>query len=184
MRIRSVVITCGLAVIVASQGAAQYRPVVMGLGIGASLSDFQNPDTDSRWGFSGGLFVGKATYRTLSMLEVNYVQKGGGDTHIDYIELPLTFGGVGRTRNGVGRARLYGGISAAFKVSCSEAGVCDAAESVEWGAPFGLMIGRHTANDQFVAVDVRYNIPLSNAFDGFNTYNQTWQFRLLVGRAR
>ena len=171
--------------LLASSAGAQYRsPVLLGIGIGTSLSDFQNPDSDSRWGFTGGLFVGKASYRTLTTLEVNYVQKGGGDLHIDYVEVPLTFGGVGRTRNGVGRARLYGGISAAFKVSCSDGVACDAAEGVEWAAPFGLMIGRYTKNDHFVALDARYNIPLSNAFDGTNTYNQTWQFRLIVGRAR
>jgi hypothetical protein len=176
--------------LMAGGAAAQYRsPVLLGVGIGASLNDFQDPDSDSRWGFSGGLFVGKATYRTLTTLEVNYVQKGGAIggqvTRVDYVEVPLTFGGVGRTRNGAGRARLYGGISAAFKVSCTSdvAAICGNAEGVEWASPFGIMIGRYTENDRFAAIDVRYNLPLSRAFEGY-AYNQTWQFRIIVGRPR
>jgi hypothetical protein len=45
------------------------------------------------------------------------------------------------------------------------------------------MIGRYTENDRFAAIDVRYNLPLSRAFEGY-AYNQTWQFRIIVGRPR
>lgn len=192
MRIRSLLIGCGLIALAASPVAAQYSPMVMGVSIGATSSDFQSPDSDARWGFAGGLFVGKATYRTLTTLEVNYVQKGGENVgglgnkvRVDYIEVPLTFGGVGRTRSGSGRARLYGGIAAAFKVTCSGdvTTACNNVEGVEWVSPFGIMLSRYTEGDRFVAVDVRYNIPLSRAFEG-GAYNQTWQFRVIVGRSK
>ncbi len=192
MHIRNVLIACGLAAVAAAPAAAQYSPMVMGVSIGASSSDFQSPDSDARWGFVGGLFLGKATYRTLTTLEVNYVQKGGENvggvgtkTRVDYIEVPLTFGGVGRTRSGSGRARLYGGIGVAFKVTCASdiAAACDNAEGVEWVAPFGLMLSRYTEGERFVAIDVRYNVPLSRAFEG-GAYNQTWQFKLIVGRSK
>ena len=189
MRIRNVLIACGLATVAAAPATAQYSPMVMGVSIGGSLSDFQDPDSDSRWGFTGGLFVGKATYRTLTVLEVNYVQKGGegagSSARVDYIEVPLTFGGVGRTRSGSGRARLYGGIGAAFKVTCSSdiAAVCSNAEGVEWVSPFGLQLSKYAEGERFVAIDVRYNLPLSRAFEG-GAYNQTWQFRVIVGRSK
>lgn len=190
MRIRSLLLGCGLATVAAGPAAAQYSPMVMGVSIGGSLSDFQSPDTESRWGFTGGLFLGKATYRTLTTLEVNYVQKGGtaGDNsaRIDYVEVPLTFGGVGRTRSGSGRARLYGGIGVAFKVTCQSdlpAAVCNNVEGVEWVSPFGIQLSKYTEGERFVAVDVRYNIPLSRAFEG-GGYNQTWQFRVIIGRSK
>lgn len=189
MRIRSLLLGCVLVVIAAGPATAQYAPMVMGVGIGGSLSDFQSPDTDSRWGFTGGLFLGKATYRTLTTLEVNYVQKGGeaagSAVRLDYVEVPLTFGGVGRTRSGAGRARLYGGIAVAFKVTCGSdiTAACNNAEGVEWVSPFGLMLARYAQGEKFVALDVRYNIPLSRAFEG-GAYNQTWQFRVIVGRSK
>jgi hypothetical protein len=189
MRIRSLLIGCGLIALAASPVAAQYSPMVMGVSIGATSSDFQSPDSDARWGFAGGLFLGKATYRTLTTLEVNYVQKGGEgssySSRLDYIEVPLTFGGVGRTRSGSGRARLYGGIAAAFKVTCASdiSAACNNAESVEWVSPFGLMLSRYTEGERFVAIDVRYNIPLSRAFEG-GAYNQNWQFKVIVGRSK
>ena len=38
-------------------------------------------------------------------------------------------------------------------------------------------------NDRFAAIDIRYNIPLSRAFEG-GAYNQTWQFRIVIGKPR
>ena len=189
MHIRNVLIACGLAAVATAPAAAQYSPMVMGVSIGASSSDFQSPDSDARWGFVGGLFLGKATYRTLTTIEVNYAQKGGegggSSVRLDYVEVPLTFGGVGRTRSGSGRARLYGGIAAAFKVTCSSdiTAACNNAEGVEWVSPFGIMLSRYTEGERFVAIDVRYNIPLSRAFEG-GAYNQTWQFKVIVGRSK
>ncbi len=171
--------------LVAAPAAAQSRRPVVGLVGGATLSDFQNPDTESRWGGTAGLFVGAPSYRTLSLLEVNWIQKGGGDTRLDYIEIPLTFGAVARGRGGESRVRFYGGVSVAFKIACDSGttGLCDAVNGTEWSAPLGLMLGRYKANGSFMGVDARYSFGLSDVTD-IGTYNQTWQFRLILGRAR
>lgn len=179
-----------LSLMTASVAVAQYgRPTFMaGLAGGATLSDFANPDTPSRWGGTAGLFVGRPTYATLTVIEVNWTQKGGkgaNNTRLDYVEVPLTFGGVARTRGGEGRARLYGGISVAFPIGCKSdlAQLCDRTKS-EWGVPFGLLLGKWSAQERVVGIDVRYTIPLSRAVDlaGFSPYNNSWQFRVFVGR--
>ncbi len=188
MKLKRCVIAAAGFLLVATAAQAQYgmSPVLKGIGGGATLSDFSNPDSDNRWGGTAGLFVAKATYATLTSLEVNWIQKGGSDAgrnvRVDYLEIPVTFGGVGRTRNGVGRARLYGGVSVAFPISCKSdvSLLCDRKQT-EWGAPFGLMVGRWSGADRFIGVDVRYTIPFSRAFDG-GRYNQTWQFRLFIAR--
>jgi len=188
MKLKRCVIAAAGFLLVATAAQAQYgmSPVLKGIGGGATLSDFSNPDSDNRWGGTAGLFVAKATYATLTSLEVNWIQKGGKDVRVDYIEIPVTFGGVGRTRNGVGRARLYGGVSVAFPISCKSERVsllCEGKQT-EWGAPFGLMVGRWSGSDRFIGVDVRYTIPFSRAFEGgaINPYNQTWQFRVFIAR--
>ena len=171
-----------------AQRAGGEGSFLIGLAGGATTSDFSNPDTESRWGYTAGLWIGKPTYRSLAMLEVNWVQKGGEDTRLDYLEVPLTFGGLARTRNGVSRARFYTGIAAAFEMGCesSIAAVCNNMTSVEWTVPIGLMIGRYNQRGRVVALDVRYLIPLSEAFDSGTfggAWNQNWQFRLMIGWA-
>ncbi len=179
----------GLALIVvlslvASAAAAQSRRTgtLVGLAGGATLSDFQDPDSESRWGGTAGLFVGYASYRTVSTLEVNWIQKGGGDFRIDYIEVPLTFGAAARTSGG-SRARFYSGVSVAFKLSCSDDATCDALNGTEWGIPVGLMVGRWSSAERFVALDARYTFALSDVVN-IGTFHQTWQFRLMLGRRR
>ena len=158
---------------------ATAQQFVAGLAGGATYSDFSNPDTESRWGFSGGLFVGKPTYRSLTLLEVNYTQKGGQDVRIDYVEVGLTAGGLSG-RPGGSRARAYGGIQVAFPVTCDGAQVfCDNTDT-EWGAPVGIMLGRWKDNGGFVELEVRYTIPLSDA--GLQVYNNSWMFRFVFGR--
>jgi hypothetical protein len=180
----------GLALVAAlslavSTAAAQSRRTgtLVGLAGGATLSDFQDPDSESRWGGTAGLFVGYASYRTVTMLEVNWIQKGGGDFRIDYIEVPLTFGAGARTSGGTGRARFYTGVSAAFKLACGDGAACDALNGTEWGIPVGLMVGRWSSAERFVALDARYTFALSDVVD-IGTFHQTWQFRLMLGRRR
>src|SRR3954453_2154939 len=67
---------------------------------GATLSDidnfgsgFQSLEKD-RWGGAAGAMVGFNAGRTATTLEVLWTQKGGGDTRLDYIELPLTVGAI------------------------------------------------------------------------------------------
>ena len=144
---------------------------------GASLSDIGGDfgsTTRTRWGGTAGLLLGYNAWRTAVTLEGDWVQKGGGDTRLDYIEFPLTVGAVAVAGGGAMRARIYSGISFGFKVSCSSDidGVCDDASGTEWGWPFGLQLAKVNENNSFVGLDVKYTVALSDAFDFINAYNR------------
>jgi hypothetical protein len=168
--------------IAVAQGPGSRFAAVVG---GATLSDMAGlaATSDSRWGATAGLLFGVNTWRTAITLEGNYIQKGGGDTRLDYIELPLTLGAV-VPAGGAGRVRLYGGVSVGFKVSCdSDIAPCDAAEGTEWGLPIGVQFGRTApSGGSFFAFDVRYTFALSDAFEALDVYNRPWQFRLMFGK--
>ena len=182
MNIRFTVSIVSLLLAAAASSPAQQA--VLGLAGGGTYSDFSSPDTPSRWGFSGGLFAGVQTYGSLNTLEVSYTQKGGKGTRIDYVETGITVGGF--AKSGSGRARAYGGITVAFPVSCNatnapRTGFCDNTNT-EWGIPVGIMLGKGQPTGGFVGLDVRYTIPLTDASLG--TYNNTWMFRLVIGRPK
>ncbi len=183
MNVRISVIVAGVLFTAASGASAQG--IIQGLTAGATYSDFQYPDTKSRWGFSGGLFVGAASHRSLTTLEVNYTQKGGEGARIDYVETGINAGGV-VGRPGGSRARFYGGIMVSFPVSCDApnfpvASFCDNT-GTEWGSPLGLMFGKWNTKGGFVGLDVRYTFPWSDASLGVN--NQVWRFSVILGRAK
>ena len=183
MNVRIGVIVASVLFTAASGASAQG--IITGLTGGATYSDFQYPDTKSRWGFSGGLFVGAASGRSLTTLEVNYTQKGGEGARIDYIETGINAGGV-VGRAGGQRARFYGGIMASFPVKCDapnppRATFCDNT-GTEWGSPLGLMFGKWNTKGGFVGLDVRYTFPWTDASVGVN--NQVWRFSVIIGRAK
>lgn len=176
--------TLVLAPAVSAQGPGSTFGAVVG---GASLSDLGGEfggTTSTRWGGTAGLLLGYNTWRTAITLEGDWVQKGGGDTRLDYIEFPLTVGAVAVAGGGAMRARIYSGISFGFKVSCSSDidGVCDDASGTEWGWPFGLQLAKVNENNSFVGIDVKYTVALSDAFDFIEAYNRPWQFRLMFGK--
>ena len=167
-----------------AQGPGSTFGAVVG---GASLSDFGGDfgnTTKTRWGGTAGLLLGYNAWRTAVTLEGDWVQKGGGDTRLDYIEFPLTVGAVAVTGGGAMRARIYSGISFGFKVSYGSDidGVCDDASGTEWGWPFGLQLAKVNENNSFVGIDVKYTVALSDAFDFIEAYNRPWQFRLMFGK--
>jgi hypothetical protein len=176
--------TLVLAPALSAQGPGSTFGAVVG---GASLSDlggeFGNTST-TRWGGTAGLLLGYNTWRTAITLEGDWVQKGGGDTRLDYIEFPLTVGAVAVAGGGAMRARIYSGISFGFKVSCGSDidGLCDDASGTEWGWPFGLQLAKVNENNSFVGLDVKYTVALSDAFDFVEAYNRPWQFRLMFGK--
>ena len=159
---------------------------------GASLSDlggYFGGSTTSRWGGTAGAFVGHNAGRTALMLEGYWVQKGGGDpgnVHLDYIEVPVTFGAIAVTGAGAARGRIYTGIGIGFKVSCSTdagAGVaCDDANGTEWTWPIGFQIASVRDNGTFFGVDIRFSFALNDAFDNIDAYNRPWLFRLMFGK--
>jgi hypothetical protein len=173
------------AVVLTAASGAAAQGIVTGLSVGGTYSDFQYPDTKSRWGFSGGLIVGAASHASLSTLEVNYTQKGGEGARIDYVETGVNVGGV-VSRGGGSRARFYGGIMASFPVKCDapsapRANFCDNT-GTEWGSPLGLMVGKWNTKGAFMGLDVRYTFPWSDAALGVN--NQVWRFSFILGRVK
>jgi Outer membrane protein beta-barrel domain len=180
---RALILVASIAAVPASaQGPGTKFGAVIG---GATLSDMAGlaATSDSRWGGTAGLLIGYNAWRTATTLEANWVQKGGGDTRLDYIELPLTLGGVVPTGDGTMRGRLYTGLSVGFKISCSsDVVLCNTAEGTEFGWPFGIQFGRNTANGGFFGFDVRYTVALSDAFETGDIYNRPWQFRVMFGK--
>lgn len=142
-------------------------------------------NTRARWGGTAGLMFGVRNWNyQVTALEVNWVQKGGEGVRLDYLEIPLTFGANVRNSAGAG-ARLYTGIGIGFLVGCkstSTALSCDDKKSPEWAWPIGLQLGRWTAPDRYVALDVRYSLGLSHVFRTSSASNRSWQFRLVIAR--
>jgi len=172
-----------------AQGSGQRFGAIVG---GATLSDMDNfPGVgDSRWGGTAGVLVGMNTGPTALTFEANWMQSGGGDVRLDYIELPLTLGAVGQIAGGSGRGRLYSGVSAAFKISCSAGPVadasvtdpCDRSDGLVWGWPIGLQLAKLSNAGSFVGIDVRYTVALSSAFEFADVRNRPWAFRLMFGK--
>ncbi len=175
----------GLAV--AQPATAQWARKFVGITGGATISDFGAVMSSSRWGGTAGVSAGfRTSQNTVVGLEVSWVQMGGGDARLDYIEIPLTIGGVAWASGGALRIRPYAGISLGFKVGCSgsiASANCDNANSTQWTVPLGIMIGRWTRPGTFAALDVRYVTGLSDVFATASAYNRSWQFRLLFGKA-
>ncbi len=183
------VATIILASPVLAQGPGTNFAGIIG---GASLSDlggYFGGSTTSRWGGTAGAFVGHNAGRTALMLESYWIQKGGGgpsNVHLDYIEVPVTFGAIAVTGAGAARGRIYTGIGIGFKISCSSDATeapCDDANGTEWTWPIGFQIASVKENGTFFGVDIRYSFALNDAFDIINAYNRPWQFRLMFGKA-
>lgn len=166
---------------------AQYSfgpKAIVGLSGGATLTDLAGvgSSSSSRWGGIAGLLYGmRTTSGTGAMLEVNWSQQGGGDTRLDYISVPLTFGAT--TGRGMGRVRPYVGIGVDFKIGCSApANVCTFANGSQWMLPLGITFGKATPTGRFVGLDVRYAAPLSHAFDNSSIVNRSWQFKVILAK--
>lgn len=154
---------------------------------GATLSDMSAPgiSTNTRWGGTAGLIVGVRTHSfTIVAVEPAWAQKGGDGVKMDYLDVPVTFGGVGRL-NESWRAHGYVGLGVNFKLGCSSevsALNCADAESTEWSLPLGVRFTQVSPGGTFYSFDIRYSIPLSDAFDFAAAANRTWFFRMIVGR--
>ncbi|UCF20637.1 MAG: outer membrane beta-barrel protein [Gemmatimonadota bacterium] len=183
--VRRVVMAAIVATLIATSSASAQQAFVAVSG-GATVGDLYGGaiNTDSRWGGTAGVSLGFRNWNYfVTELEANWVQKGGGDTRLDYIEIPALFGAVVQSATGLG-VRAYTGIGIAFPVSCSSEIselVCDSKKSPEWAWPFGLQFGRWLNPNRFFALDVRYSIGLSDAFDLALPTNRSWQFRAFVG---
>jgi hypothetical protein len=138
------------------------------------------------WGFAQEWHAEEVLARPITVIgddpQVDIFTVAWSVTRLDYIELPLLIGGVALAANGIG-ARLYTAIGIAFPVACSSTSTfaCDSKKGTEWAWPVGLQVGRWSSQDRFVALDVRYSIGISDAFDVSLAANRSWQFRAYVG---
>jgi hypothetical protein len=191
----SALLVLGLAV-AASAAPAQSRSmrggnVLVGLQGGATVGDFGGVsffDYSSRWGGTAGVFTGLRTSRnTVVGLEANWTQKGGADTRLDYLGIPLTAGAAVPLADGRGRGRFYTGIEMNVRLGCSPSDgpasgpACDRAKDVEWSWPIGMQFGWRARETGFVGLDVRYSLGISDTFDNSSLYDRTWQFRIMYG---
>jgi hypothetical protein len=179
------VIAAAIALVVLATPALAQRQFV-GITGGATLSDFGNTTSGSRWGFTGGLTAGYRTFNwSVVNLEATYTQRGDENVRLDYIDIPLLIGGVARAGSDF-RTRFYAGIDVAFKVSCNASTAvfnCDNAKGTQWFLPFGLMIGKWKQRSTYIGVDVRYMLGLSDAFDLRTVWSRGWQFKVNIGRS-
>jgi hypothetical protein len=181
MKTRFTVTIVGLLLAAATSASAQ---VLVGLTGGATYSDFSHPDTKSRWGYTAGLFLGRATYRTITNLEVSYIQKGGEGARIDYVETGLTAGGLAGGSRGI-RGGGYGGVMVSFPVSCTvdnsfSLGLFCDNTNTEWSLPVGILLGKFNERGGFVGIDARYEFAMSDA--SLEVFNNTWVFRFVIGK--
>jgi len=178
----ALILSLVLAVSASAQGPGTKFGALIG---GATLSDLAGGGitSSSRWGGTAGLLLGVNTGRTALALEGLWIQQGGEDTRLDYIEIPLTFGPTQVLSGGAMRGRFYSGINVGFKISCSSSVLsCDNAKGTQWGWPIGLQLAKITETGSFVGIDVRYTVALSDAFDFNGVYNRPWAFRLMFGK--
>lgn len=186
---RKTFVIAALGVLTLGEPAAAQRAGDTFVGIigGATLADFGGTNTGSKWGGTAGVFGAfRASRNAVSMLEVLWTQKGDEFTKLDYIEVVLTGGAVVPTQGG-GRFRLYAGIDAAFKISCSTTSLasdCTQAKTPIWSIPLGFMVGRTSNNGVFTGLDVRYDLALTDTFRNRFVWNRTWYFRVMLGKGR
>lgn len=172
--------------------AQTYSRYVVGFSGGASLADLglEFNTTDTRWGGTVGLFGAfRSSGNTVVTLEANWVQKGGSgsageDVRLDYIDVPLMFGGVTSLGNTSWRTRLYVGISAGVQVSCSSNVLlfdCDQSNNTEFTFPIGLVFANVSADGRIAGIDMRYSTGLSDTFKTIRSKTRTWTFKVVFG---
>ena len=187
MRPSSVVSLLAATVIVAVPAHGQTK--LVGVTTGATLSDFGSTSSNSRWGFTGGVTAGMRNFNwSVTSVEVTYTQRGAEGIRLDYIDVPLLFGGSARLGGGSGRSRFYGGIMAGFKIGCSASSgasvSCSDARGTMWGIPFGVQLGSYRGGGTFFALDVRYTLGINDAFNTIRAFNRGWTFKVIIGRER
>ena len=165
-----------------SQGSGNKFAAIVGGLVHSDLGSFVN--TGGRWGGTVGVLAGVNASWTSITVEGNWIQKGDESTRLDYIEVPVTVGGIMLLRDGKTRARLYTGLSLGFSTSCeSEVLDCDQAETTELGWPLGFQFAMVRGTSNFIGVDVRYSYPLIEVYDELDAHNRPWQFRLMFGKS-
>ena len=183
-----------LGVLVAIAGAG--RPLtaqetqIAGIHGGATVSALSNWEagliSDGRWGGTAGGFFARAVNRAAQLnLEVNWVQMGGPDVKLDYVDIPITVGGGIVGWGSSANVRAYVGASIGFKVSCSAdddlLDPCASAKGTQWTLPLGLVVGKWLESGRFLGLDTRFLWGLSDVSDSIDAKVRSWQFRVVLG---
>jgi hypothetical protein len=182
---RRLVLAALLTAVVAGSSDAQVARRYGGITGGAtysSLTNYGGVDTDWRWGGTAGLFGGVTTF-DYSFVEFapSWIQQGGGDAGLDYIEFPLLIGGLVPIGNRDALFRMYAGVGINVKLSCAEGVDCDAVSSTAWTLPVGISFAKAVGNGRFIGIDGRYYLGLSDAFDVTDVTQRTWRFGAFFG---
>lgn len=184
-------ILLAVAALVAVPGGLSAQSKYFGAVAGANLSDLSDEygvwDTSDRWGANFGLVLGIRTVNRLAIaFEPAYSQMGGEDIGLDYLETPITFGGLTRTGDAT-RVGFYTGLAPAFKLSCEAeqpAGACDNVKGSSWFLPLGMRFYRQTSPGMFLGLDIRYLVPLGSSVDEVTVRQRTWSFRLVLAKGQ
>ena len=192
----SLVVAIGWALGAAVPATAQFSlefPGYVGIAGGTTVSklwervpfsQFSINTSDRHGWIAGGIAGHRLSARTAILLEVTWSQLGGADIPMDYISVPLTFGGI--LTKGMFRIRPYLGVSVDFLqlyVNNTRLLSFNSPRSTQWTMPVGGTFGLGMAGGEFVGLDVRYAVPLSNAFENTEVNNRSWLFRLVLAKA-
>jgi hypothetical protein len=170
-------------------GSAQaQRATFVGLSGGATYGDLccAAVNTDHRWGGTAGLMVGMRNWNyAVFTLEANWAQRGGGNTRVDYVEVPFLMGGTFGSQSGGIRGRVYTGLGLGWPIGCNTTSLlvdCDRKNSWIFSWPIGIQVGQWTRGGAIIALDVRYNLGLTNTFGNLLAHHRTWEFKLALGK--
>jgi hypothetical protein len=170
--------------VVVGTADAQVARRYAGISGGATYSNVTNyvVATDWRWGGTAGVFGGVTTF-DYSFVEFapSWTQLGGGDSRLDYIEIPLLIGGAVPIGNRDALFRLYSGVGLNVKLSCDAATDCDAVNSTMWTLPVGLSIAKAVGTGRFIGIDARYYFGLSDTFELGEVTQKSWRFGAFFG---
>jgi len=181
-----------LAVVLPQAGRAQASKFI-GLVGGATLSEltdyYGGISTGTKWGGNGGLLLGMRTANGIVLsLEPAWTQMGaklsGSNASLDYIEVPLTVGGMTAGQGNV-RYGGYLGIAPSFNLTCKisdPVGACDNAKGTAWFLPIGFRILTKASSGMIAGLDIRYMVPLGSSFDNLTVHQRSWAFRIILAK--
>ncbi|UCG89154.1 MAG: PorT family protein [Gemmatimonadota bacterium] len=153
----------------------QAQGIRLGLKAGAANSDIAQVDnTEKRWGFVGGAYVGLGLGSIIVQPELLYVQRKArvldGDANLvdlnqDYVDVPLL---VGFTFGIIVKPMLYLGPVASFETSCGISFETLSSECTDFDTKSAVLSGAIGAalDVGLFNIDVRYNVGLSDLQDG------------------
>lgn len=171
----------------AAPASAQLTGKSFGVSGGYSLSNLGGIGSDWMGSGTAGLYGAVRTWsHTVIMLEGNWAKRGIEGASTTQLEFPLLFGAG--TDQGDVIVRGYTGIRFGFELSCEDGDVhagryqCANTNSTQWAWPLGLQLGKQLQNGMVVGLDVRYAYGLSNAYSSSTVWNQSWEFKVVIGK--